>query len=178
MVIVPSLTSSWIQCHQMSICLECLWNWGLRTIAIDPSLSPRISVGISSCKRPSSVYKFRNQHASRDASKSVTYSTLVDKSTVETCFFKLQVMAPSLARKMLSQVKPVLPHLKRGLYKKPPSPPNLTLKPSYSQIVKMKIFPCDPEKQAHDPGKLLCDQSYAPPVLSKPHDLSHDLTDD
>jgi len=50
----------------------------------------------------------------------------------------------------------VLPHLKRGSHKKPPSPPSLALKPSYSQIVKMKIPLGDSEKRACDPGAMAC----------------------
>src|SRR5260221_10762394 len=96
---VPSSTSSRIQCYQTLICLERLWNWGFRAIAIDPSLSPRISVGISSFSKPNSEYKFLSQHASRDASERATYSACVDDRAVETCFFELQVMAPSPARK-------------------------------------------------------------------------------
>jgi len=69
--------------------------------------------------------------------------------------------------------KPAPPHLKRGLYKKPPSPPSPTLKPSYSQIVKIPLY--DPEKQAYDLGKLSYDQSHDPSVLSRSHDLSCDL---
>ena len=45
-----------------------------------------ISVGMSSCKRPNSVYRFLNQHASRDAFESAIYSASVDESAVETCF--------------------------------------------------------------------------------------------
>ena len=57
----------------------------------------------------------------------------------------------------LSQASPVPPYLKRGSNAKPPSLPSLALRPSYSQIVKMKIPLCDPEKGACDPGKVTCD---------------------
>jgi len=55
---------------------------------------------------------------------------------------------------ILLWAKPIPPHLKRGSYRKTPSLPSPTLKPSYSQIVKTKILPCNPEKWARDPGKL------------------------
>ena len=54
----------------------------------------------------------------------------------------------------MSRASPAPPHLKRGSYEKPPSPPNPALKPSYSQIVKTKKPPRDPEKQARDPGAM------------------------
>ena len=57
----------------------------------------------------------------------------------------------------MSRASPAPPHLKRGSYEKPPSPPSPALKPSYSQIVKTKKPPRDPEKQAHDPKGISCD---------------------
>ena len=59
---------------------------------------------------------------------------------------------------ILSQASPASPHLKRGSYEKPPSPPSPALKPSYSQIVKTKKPSRDPEKQTRDPKKISCDQ--------------------
>ena len=76
----------------------------------------------------------------------------------------------------LSQVKPALPHLKRGSHEKPPSPPSPALRPSYSQIVKTKIPPCDPKKQAHNPGKQSPDLSCDPSIPSRSHDQIHDQT--
>src|SRR6266581_2877879 len=66
----------------------------------------------------------------------------------------------------LSWASPAPPYLKRGSDMKPPSPPNLPLKPSYSQIVKMKIPP-------RDPGKVTCDSSCDPLPISVPRDQSH-----
>jgi len=62
----------------------------------------------------------------------------------------------------LSQASPTPPYLKRGLHAKPPSLPDPTLKPSYSQVVKTKIPPRDPEKWARDFGKGTCDVSRDP----------------
>src|SRR5712691_2363006 len=76
----------------------------------------------------------------------------------------------------VSRASPAPPYLKRGLNAKPPSPPTLPLKPSYSQIVKTKIPPCDPEKWARDPGKVTRDSSCDPLPTSAPCDQSHDLT--
>jgi len=74
----------------------------------------------------------------------------------------------------VSQASPAPPYLKRGSHAKAPSPPSLPLKPSYSQVVKTKIPPRDPEKKAHDLGKVACDLSRDPlPVL-----VSHDPTCD
>src|SRR5260221_14032370 len=95
---VPSCTSSRIQCQQVAICLDLLWNWGFFAIAIDPSLSPHITIGISSFSRPSSVYRFLNQQASRAASESATYSASVEDSAVEICLLEFHVMAPSPAK--------------------------------------------------------------------------------
>jgi len=76
----------------------------------------------------------------------------------------------------VSWASPAPPYLKRGSHMKAPSPPNLTLKPSYSQMVKTKIPPCDPEKQAHDPGSLSRVPSQDPPTLVRSPDLTHDQT--
>jgi len=80
----------------------------------------------------------------------------------------------------MSQASPAPPHLKRGSYEKPPSPPSPTLKPSYSQIVKTKKPPRDPEKQARDPKKISCDLSRDisrdPPVPPRSHDQARDQT--
>jgi len=62
----------------------------------------------------------------------------------------------------LLRAKPAPPYLKRELDVKLPSPPSPPLKPSYSQIVKTKIPPCDPTKWACDPGKVTCDSSCDP----------------
>jgi len=59
------------------------------------------------------------------------------------------------ALSFVSQASPAPPYLKRGLHMKAPSPPNPTLKPSYSQVVKTKIPPHDPEKWARDPSPTL-----------------------
>ena len=56
----------------------------------------------------------------------------------------------------LSRASPVPPNLKRGPHVKALSPPSPPLKLSYSQIVKTKIPPRDPEKQARDPGAMAC----------------------
>jgi len=69
----------------------------------------------------------------------------------------------------LSRASPVPPHLKRGSHAKTPSPPDPTLKPSYSQIVKMKIPPRDPGKVTRD---LSCDTSPALVTC----DFTHDYT--
>ena len=80
----------------------------------------------------------------------------------------------------VSWASPVPPHLKRGSYEKPPSPPSPALKPSYSQIVKTKKPTRDPEKQARDPKRTSCDTSHDisrdPPVPSRSHDQTHDQT--
>ena len=78
--------------------------------------------------------------------------------------------------RMLSQASPVPPHLKRGSYEKPPSPPSPALQPSYSQIVKTKKPPRDPEKQARDPKRTSRDVSHDPPVPSRSHDQTCDQT--
>jgi len=71
-----------------------------------------------------------------------------------------------LHRKYVLRALPVPPCLKRGSHTKVLSPPNPTLKPSYSQIVKTKIPPRDPEKRARDPGIVTRDVSRDPlPVL-------------
>ena len=75
-----------------------------------------------------------------------------------------------------SPATPAPPHLKRGSHEKPPSPPSPALKKSYSQIVKTKIPPRDPGKQACDPGKLSRVTSHDPSPLSRSHDQSGDLT--
>jgi len=83
-------------------------------------------------------------------------------------------------RPTMSRALPAPPHLKRGSYEKPQSPPSPALKPSYSQIVKTKKPPHDPEKQAHDPkrtsGDLSRDLSRDPPVPSRSHDQTCDQT--
>src|SRR6266705_3431049 len=76
----------------------------------------------------------------------------------------------------LSRASPVPPDLKRGSHAKLPSPPTPPLKPSYSQIVKTKIPPRDPEKRARDPGKVTRDSSRDPLPISVPCDQSHDQT--
>ena len=76
----------------------------------------------------------------------------------------------------LSWASPAPPYLKRGLHAKVPSPPDLTLKPSYSQIVKTKIPPRDPEKRARDPGKVTCDVSRDPSPVLVTCDHTHDYT--
>jgi len=81
-------------------------------------------------------------------------------------------------RELLSWALPTPPCLKRGSDVISPSLPSLPLKPSYSQIVKTKIPPCDPKKETHDPRRVLhdlsCDTSRDPPVLSRSHDQAHD----
>jgi len=102
---------------------------------------------------------------------------------------------------LLSRALPAPPHLKRGSYEKPPSPPNPALKPSYSQIVKTKKPPRDPGAMARapamkgsryrevpgstptkdnylarDPGNLSRASSRDPLLASAPRDQSHDLT--
>jgi len=80
----------------------------------------------------------------------------------------------------MSRALPAPPHLKRGSYEKPPSPPNPALKPSYSQIVKTKKPPRDPEKQARDPKRTSCDPSHDvsrdPLVPLRSHDQTRDQT--
>ena len=95
---LPSWTRSHTQCQRITICLDHLWNCGFFAIAMDPSLSPQISIGTFSCSRLSSVYKLLSQHASHPASERLMYSTSVDDSAMDICFLKLQVMAPFLAR--------------------------------------------------------------------------------
>jgi len=68
------------------------------------------------------------------------------------------------------------PYLKRGSHTKAPSPPDPTLKPSYSQIVKTKIPPHDPEKQACDPGKVTRDISRDPSPGLVTYNLTCDYT--
>jgi len=102
---------------------------------------------------------------------------------------------------ILSQASPTPPYLKRGSHTKAPSPPDPTLKPSYSQVVKMKIPPHDPGAMARapamkgsryrevpgsiptkdnylarDPGNLSCVSSRDPLLASAPRDQSHDPT--
>jgi len=77
---------------------------------------------------------------------------------------------------ILSRAKPVPPCLKRGSHTKVLSPPNLTLKPSYSQIVKTKIPPRDPEKRARDPGKVTRDVSRDPSPVLVTRDHTRDYT--
>jgi len=70
-------------------------------------------------------------------------------------------------RWMVSRASPAPPDLKRGSHAKALSPPSLPLKLSYSQIVKTKIPPRDPEKKARDLGKVARDPSRNPsPVLA------------
>ena len=79
----------------------------------------------------------------------------------------------------VSRASPAPPHLKRGSYEKPPSPPSPALKPSYSQIVKTKKPPRDPEKQARDPKRTSCGLSRdisRDPLVSRSHDLTRDQT--
>src|SRR5712691_1755105 len=100
----------------------------------------------------------------------------------------------------VSRASPAPPDLKRGSHTKPPSPPNLPLKPSYSQIVKTKIQARDPGAMARapamkgsrywevpgsiptkdnylarDPENLSCASSRDPLLASAPRDQSHDL---
>jgi len=79
---------------------------------------------------------------------------------------------------ILSQALPAPPHLKRGSCAKAPSPPDPTLKLSYSQIVKTKIPPCDPEKQACDPGNQSRVPSRVPSCDPPIRDRSPDITRD
>jgi len=74
----------------------------------------------------------------------------------------------------LSQASPTSPYLKRGSHTKVLSPPDPTLKPSYSQIVKTKIPPRDPEKWARDPGKVTRDVSRDPPPVLVTRDPTRD----
>ena len=74
----------------------------------------------------------------------------------------------------MSRASPAPPYLERGLRAKAPSPPNLTLKPSYSQIVKTKIPPRDLEKRARDPGKVTRDVSHDPSPVLATRDLTCD----
>ena len=80
----------------------------------------------------------------------------------------------------LSRASPAPPHLKRGSCEKPPSPPSLALKPSYSQIVKTKKPPRDPEKPARDPKRVSGDPSRDisrdPSVPPRSHDQARDQT--
>ena len=76
----------------------------------------------------------------------------------------------------MSRASPAPPDLKRGSHAKALSPPSPPLKLSYSQIVKTKIPPHDPEKRARDPGKVTRDSSRDPLPIPAPHDQSHDLT--
>jgi len=81
---------------------------------------------------------------------------------------------------ILLWASPMPPHLKRGSHEKAPSPPDPALRPSYSQIVKMKKPPRDPEKQTRDPRGSSHDPSHDisrdPPVLSRSHDQTCDQT--
>ena len=78
------------------------------------------------------------------------------------------------------RASPAPPYLKRGSHKKPPSPPSLALRPSYSQIVKTKTPPHDPVKLACDHRRVSHDQSrdisHDPPILSRSHDQPHNPT--
>jgi len=76
----------------------------------------------------------------------------------------------------VSRASPAPPYLKRGLHEKPPTPPSPPLKPSYSQIVKTKIPPRDPEKRACDPGNQSCAPTRDLPILDKSPDLTRNLT--
>ena len=96
-VMTPPCVSSHIQCQHKLICLEHLWNWGFFAILRDPSLSPRIRVGLFLSSNPSSEYKIYSQQASCTASESVTYSASVDDCACRLCLLELQEMAPSPA---------------------------------------------------------------------------------
>ena len=82
----------------------------------------------------------------------------------------------------MSWASPAPPYLKRGSSTELPSLPNPPLKPSYSQIVKTKIPPRDPEKKTRDLGKVTRDLSRDPsPVLAscdptRDHIRPRDLT--
>ena len=77
---------------------------------------------------------------------------------------------------LLSRASPVPPDLKRGSHAKHPSPPSPTLKPSYSQIVKTRIPPRDPEKQARDSGNISRVPSRDPPTTIRSPDITRDQT--
>lgn len=103
MVRMSLLTRSWIMCHQIVMCLECWWNCGFRAMAIDPLLSPLMSVG-PSCGYPNSLYRFLSQNALCTAFARATYSALVEESVTVVCFLDRHVIAPPEALKTYPDV--------------------------------------------------------------------------
>ena len=81
-----SLTCSLIQCHQISICFECLWNCGFIAIARAPLLSPNKGTGLF-VWNPDFTYRFLNHFASHTASDKATYSASVNDKAIVVCFF-------------------------------------------------------------------------------------------
>ena len=90
--------SSWIQCHQRSMCFDRLWYCGFLAMDREPSLSPFITVGKPSCNNPNSKYRFLSQHTLCAASVRVTYSASVDNKACNSWVLKFHIIAPSLAR--------------------------------------------------------------------------------
>ena len=86
-------------------------------------------------------------------------------------FHNRQVRLVTTNQALQAQWKP-----KEGIKRGTPKFTYPPLKPSYSQIVKTKVPPCDPEKWARDPGKVTHDSSCDPLPTSVPRDQSHDQT--
>jgi len=118
----------------------------------------------------------------RLTSKGVPFKWGSEQQEAQEKLITLITSAPILVKPdpSLSRASPAPPHLKRGSYEKPPSPPSPALKPSYSQIVKTKKPPHDPEKQACDPKRTSCDPSRDIsrdlPVPPRSHDQTRDQT--
>ena len=68
----------------------------------------------------------------------------------------------------MSRASPAPPYLKRGSHAKAPSPPDLTLKPSYSQVVKTKTPPRDPGKVTRDISR-----DPSPALVTRDHTCDH-----
>jgi len=108
-------------------------------------------------------------HIFRPSSNHLPFVSLSKKSTSS-----LTTASAFQQSSTLSWASPAPPYLERGLCAKAPSPPDPTLKPSYSQIVKTKIPPRDLEKRARDPGKVTHDVSRDPSPVLAIRDLTHD----
>ena len=94
-VIVPFCMRFQTQCHWVAKCFDRLWNWGLRAIMINPSLSPFSGFGDFENIRVLHInYEASCQHASPPASERAMYSTSVDDRAIVVCFFDLHIIAP------------------------------------------------------------------------------------
>jgi hypothetical protein len=97
--IISFSTTSLIQCHLVAICLNLLWNCGFLTMAIEPSLSPLITVGLG-WGNPSSSNRFLSQHTSHPASDRPMYLASVEDKATVVCFLDPHIIAPPPIKKM------------------------------------------------------------------------------